>query len=50
MPEHMGVNAMPVLARLIMAFDLLQIGPGGYVIEDILNLTGSDVAIPVAWE
>jgi hypothetical protein len=41
------MDAMPVLARLVLALDLLQAGFGGDVIEDILDLSGSDVTITV---
>ena len=50
MSEHMRMNTMPVLARLILALDFLQASSGGNAIEDILDLPGSDVAVTVARE
>lgn len=44
------MDAMPILAGLILALDLLQAGLGGNAIEDILDLARRDMAITIAWE
>ena len=41
----MGMDTKPILAHFVLAFDLLQASPGGYVIEDILDLARGDVAM-----
>jgi hypothetical protein len=41
------MDTMPVLACRVLELDLLQNGPGGYVVEYILDLAGSDVSITV---
>ena len=41
---------MSVLACLVLTLDLLQTSSGSYAIEDILGLSGSDVAISIALE
>ena len=50
MSEHMRMNTMPVLARLILALDFLQASSGGNAIEDILDLPGGDMPFPIARE
>ena len=38
-PEQRWMDAMPILAYLVLALDLLLTGPGSDVVENILNLS-----------
>jgi len=44
MPEHMRMYAVPILARFVLTFDLLQSCSGGNAIKNILDLTRGDMA------
>jgi hypothetical protein len=48
MPKKMRMYSMPVLACFVLTFDLLQISPSSYVIEDVLNLPCGDMTISIA--